>query len=478
MKKVRKGCIPIGVACAVVTVLLEGCVAISQTGGGSSKDTADVSADTDGVTADSTGAAESDEAGEGQVINLYGWNDGFKPYINDYYPEVDHVSDDTSITYLKDGTEIHWVVTPEDVYQQKLDEVLKNQENTEADEKVDLILLEADYVLKYIRAGVCKPLQELGITDEDLAQQYTYTQEIATDSDGVLRGSGTEATPGLFAYRRSIAKDVLGTDDPDKVQESLCDWEKFDTVAEMAKKKGYFMLSGYQDAYRVFSNNVSAPWVEGTVCTVDPSLMDWIAQTREYTEKGYNHKTSKLFSEDWMRDQGADAKVFGFFYSTWGINFTLQSNAGEEGFGDWAVCKGPQSYYWGGTWMAAANGTDNPKHCAELIKAVTCDKDIMKQISMDTQKFTNHQEAMNELAKDPSYGSDFLGGQNHIALFADVAPDIDMSNVSAYDQGCAIELQDAFVDYFEGKISLDKAKENFELAIRERYPELTEVVWP
>ncbi len=37
-----------------------------------------------------------------------------------------------------------------------------------------------------------------------------------------------------FAYRRSIAKDVLGTDDPDKVQEALSTWDKFDKVAEQA----------------------------------------------------------------------------------------------------------------------------------------------------------------------------------------------------------------------------------------------------
>ncbi len=31
-------------------------------------------------------------------------------------------------------------------------------------------------------------------------------------------GVSNEVAPGLFAYRRSIAKDVLGTDDPNKVQ--------------------------------------------------------------------------------------------------------------------------------------------------------------------------------------------------------------------------------------------------------------------
>ena len=47
----------------------------------------------------------------------------------------------------------------------------------------------------------------------------------------------------------------------DAVQAQLSSWDKFNAVAEKASEKGYKMLSGYDDAYRVFSNNVSAPWL-------------------------------------------------------------------------------------------------------------------------------------------------------------------------------------------------------------------------
>lgn len=63
-------------------------------------------------------------------------------------------------------------------------------------------------------------------------------QEIATSADDKLKAVTWQATPGLFAYRRSIAKDVLGTDDPDAVQEALADWDKFNAVAEQAAAKG------------------------------------------------------------------------------------------------------------------------------------------------------------------------------------------------------------------------------------------------
>ena len=54
--------------------------------------------------------------------------------------------------------------------------------------------------------------------------------------------------------------------------------------------------------------------------------MKWVDQTKEYTDKGYNNKSS-LWDSQWASDQGPTGKVFGFFYSTWGINFTLLGNS-------------------------------------------------------------------------------------------------------------------------------------------------------
>lgn len=420
---------------------------------------------------------------EGSVLNIWCWNDEFQSRFNDYYPGVAEVAADKSTTTLTDGTVVKWTINPnqDNNYQNKLDEALMAQADASDDEKIDIFLMEADYALKYVDADVdvAMPLSELGITEEDLADQYQYTRDIVTDANGEQRGTSWQAAPGLFAYRRSIAKDVLGTDDPTEVQAALSDWTKFADVAAKAKEKGYYMVSGYDDTFRTFSNNVSAPWVTGTTLTVDPNIVAWIDQTKEFTEQGYNHKSS-LWGDTWTTDQGADGKVFGFFYSTWGINFTLVGNAGEAGFGDWAVCEGPQPYYWGGTWLAAARGTDNPELVKDVMLQLTCNKDIMKEMTLNEsiQDYTNTVSGMQEIADDPDFGSAFLGGQNHIALFSTVAPTIDMSNVSAYDQGCNEKIQTSFHDYFDGNVDYDTAKANFEMAIQELFPEITEIVWP
>ena len=379
---------------------------------------------------------DTSEAAQGKVLNIYCWNTEFQDRF-EYFKKSGKLPSDVKVNF---------VVTPNEnnAYQNALDAALLKQNDVPADEKIDIFLIEADYALKYVDSDyTLDVVNDIGLSKDALADQYQYTKDIVTDSKGVQKGTTWQATPGLFAYRRSIAKDVLGTDDPDAVQAQLSSWDKFNAVAEKASEKGYKMLSGYDDAYRVFSNNV------------------------------------------WQADQGPKGNVFGFFYSTWGINFTLLGNALEtpvkEGgkeevgngiYGDYAVCQGPQSYYWGGTWICAAAGTDNPNLIKEIMQTMTCDKDTEVQITKDTQDYTNTISGMNELANS-NFKSDFLGGQNHIKLFAEAAPKINMKNISAYDQGLNEEFQKAMKDYFDGNVTKDKALDNFYKAATEKYPNLT-----
>ena len=85
---------------------------------------------------------------------------------------------------------------------------------------------------------------------------------------------------------------------------------------------------------------------------------------------------------------------------------------------------------------------------------------------------------MQEAAKDDSFASDFLGGQNPFAYFAPVAENIKIAPLSAYDQGCVELIQNSFSDYLQGNVDYDKAKANFETAIEERYPDIKQVTWP
>lgn len=429
--------------------------------------------------------SDTDGAGEGKVINIYSWNDEFRTRVEAIYPEVEKTSTDGTVTTLKDGTEIHWIINPnqDGVYQQKLDEALLKQADAAPDDKVDIFLSETDYVYKYsdADAGVAMPLEELGIDpSKDLADQYEFTKTTASDQNGVQRGSTWQCCPGLLVYRRDIAKDVFGTDDPEVIGEKVKDWDTLKGTAEELKAKGYYTFSSYADTFRLYGNSIEQPWVTTgeSVVKVDQKIMDWINDSKEWLDAGYFDKTVKgQWNDDWNKAMSSSSKVFAFLLPAWGIDFTLNPNwDGEDGA--WAVTNPPQEYNWGGSYIHAATGTDNPEHVKDIILALTANKDNLLKISKEYSDFTNTQSGMQEAATDDAnFASDFLGGQNAYKYFAPVAENIKIAPLSAYDQGCVELIQNSFGDYLQDKIDFDKAKSNFETAIKERYPDITEVQW-
>ncbi len=429
--------------------------------------------------------AGTDAGKEGKVINIYSWNDEFRQRVEAVYPEVEKTSGDGTVTTLKDGTEIHWIINPnqDGVYQQKLDEALLNQAEAAADDKVDIFLSETDYVNKYTdaEADVAIPLKDLGIDpDTDLKDQYSFTKTTASDANGVQRGSTWQCCPGLLVYRRDIAKDVFGTDDPKAVGEKVKDWDTMKATAEELKSKGYYTFASYTDTFRLYGNSISESWVKPgeTIINVDPKIMDWVNSSKEWLDAGYLDKTVKgQWNDDWNKSMGSASKVFSFLLPAWGIDFVLKPNWDGEN-GAWAVTNPPQEYNWGGSYLHACTGTDNPEHVKDIILAVTATEENLLKISRDYSDFTNTTGGMQKAATDDSFASEFLGGQNPFEYFAPVAENIKIAPLSAYDQGCVELIQSSFNDYFQDKVDYNKAKYNFETAIKERYPDITEVKWP
>ena len=147
---------------------------------------------------------------EGKVLNIQVWNEEFKSRITDHYPGYEAVDE----THGKIGdVDVVWTITPSDdnAYQNNLDSILPGNVDAAADDKVDIFLIEADYALKYVDADadVAMTMADLGINEEDLSKQYTYTQDIVKDADGMIRASSWQACSAGLIYNREIARKFL-----------------------------------------------------------------------------------------------------------------------------------------------------------------------------------------------------------------------------------------------------------------------------
>ncbi len=410
---------------------------------------------------------------DGSVLNIFCWNDEFQTRMVNLYPGYEEVDG----THGKIGdVDVVWTITPstDNAYQNNLDENLLAQADKADDEKIDLFLLESDYALKYVDTEFTMPIADLGITDDELADQYQYTKDIVTDSNGQLKGVSWQGCPGVLIYNREIAKEVLGSDEPADVQAAVADWDAFKETAAKMAEAGYFMTSSANDTYRVYSDNVSGPLVQDGKIILDDMIKAWIDDSKEMVDANETG-THDLWSDDWSKGFYPEGKVFCYFGPAWFIDFCMAADV--EGSvahdGGWGATEGPQGFCWGGTWLAAATGTDNTELVADIIRKMTCDTDIMKEIVVKYNDFVNNKPAMEEMAADESYSSAVLGGMNPLPMFCAGAENCDKSKVSAYDQGYTESLQQAMKNYFDGNATYEEALDQFYKSVTEKYPELT-----
>ena len=400
-------------------------------------------------------------AGEGKILNIYCWNDEFKGFFDKYYT-------------VPEGVTVNWIINPSDdgVYQQRLDAALQNQSTAAADDKVDLFLAEADYILKYVDSDYTMDTAKIGYAPADTT--YKYTVEAATDSKGAVKGASFQCCPSALIYRRSIAKEVLGTDDPAEVQALLSDWTKFDAAAAKAKALGYYMTASFAETYRAFANNLSTPWVTNGELTIPAEILEWTNQAEEYINNGYTLKCG-TWDDDKFEQMYASGRTMCFFGPSWYYNFCMgNAQDPDEGCsGDWAICEGPMAHFWGGTWLLVPTGTDNPETVADILNTFTINEEICTNIIRNEFQFTNNMTANQWLADDLCYGSVFLGGQNDITVMHDIAENVKFQNNTIYDQYLNDKYQSIMLDYFMGYSDKDDALDEFYAYVNEKFPAIT-----
>ena len=401
--------------------------------------------------------APAEESSEGKVFNIYAWNEEFKGFFEKYYP-------------VPEGVTVNWIITPSDggAYQEKLDQALQAQANAADDDKVDLFLAEADYIQKYTGSDYTQDVAALGVTD--FSNTYEYTVQCASDANGVVKGVSFQCCPAALIYRRSIAQDVLGTDDPVEVQKALSDWDKFNDVAAQAKAKGYMMTASESATYRVFSNNADEPWVDADNNLQIPEAMKtWMAQAKEFTDKGYT-QTCDIWSDECTAQMFKDGKTMCYFGPAWYYNFSMgNAQDAEKGcYGDWAICEGPQAHFWGGTWLLAPAGTDNPTMVADIMNTFINDEEVCTNLVKNEMQFSNNQKVNAACAAEG--GNDFLGGQNDTAMYVEMAKNIVFKNHTIYDQIINEDMQKCWREYCDGDVTEEQALANFYALVSESYP--------
>lgn len=416
---------------------------------------------------------------EGKNLNICCWDESLESLFIMYYPGYEDLGDRKGRI---GNVTVNWVIPEDGNYMEMVAGKLLGAEYLGQDEKIDLYLAPEEDLAIYVNSDYSLDVREkVGLTDEELEDQFPFTQQMASTDEGVLKAVTWQATPGVFVYRRSIAKEVLGTDDPNAVQKYVSDWKTFRTTAAKMKKKKYFMVSGYFDTFSAYRFGSDRHWENDGEVVIPDAFIEWRDMMTVFNKKKYHHGTV-IGSDQWVADQGPNGKVFGFFRAISDIDSKMAAYSLEdkdlapvEGngvYGDYAVCCGPQPFCRGGVWILAAPSSDNLILDKEIMENLTCNSNLLYKIAKGENIFTNTISGMKKMSSDDNSDS-FLGGQDPYEVYYDCALQLNVLTAGNYDRDMADYFRDCMLKYFVGKMEQDEAMEYFYENTAIKYPELT-----
>ena len=349
----------------------------------------------------------------------------------------------------------------------------------------DVFMLSPDNIKKYIESDVTADVSELGL-EVTIERYFPYVAQAATDSHGHVKAVGWQADPGIFMYRRSMAKAYLGTDNPDEIQAMISDWDGFYATAKKvseASEGKTRMLAGQEDMLRPFLASDDKPWVADGKLVFSQRKQAYV----DYLQKmAGDHLiyTAEQWSEAWLGGISDTQSVFGYFSSGICMLYVMKKACGgkmkgEGSYGDWAVVPGPSDYCWGGSWFAAYGESRHKDEAGDFISLFTGCTDDQTRLDQSIRyfrtsgEFAASSEIVSQVRYDPQFEDSFIGGQNYYQQLSVAAQGITMNGMTTYDSDILAIFSTYMNQCAGGLKTADQAVSDFKTSISVAFPELS-----
>lgn len=336
----------------------------------------------------------------------------------------------------------------------------------------DIFYLEIGFLNQLIENPALEDLSKAPYeADNILAGQYEYVQKLSRDSKGVIKGITWQATPGGYWYRRDVAKQYLGTDDPEKIREMIKDWPSIMELGQKVYKESggkVHLLSDVQDIVQIQKNATNKSWVVDGKFKIDPEIEKCYDLAKEAREKNVEAKLGQ-WSQGWSAAM-AEGKAVLFALPTWGLQYVIMNND-KEGKGRWGFTKAPVDYYWGGTWASMYAKSKNKTAAWEFIKFITDNDEYLTDYVKKSGDFVSKVSITKALIDD--YSNEFAGGQNLLKWYADVAQNVKVVNLTIYDHQINQVFGPTITNYLDGKTDKAGAIEQFKKDVKNACPDVT-----
>ncbi|HEX2945923.1 MAG TPA: carbohydrate ABC transporter substrate-binding protein [Clostridia bacterium] len=344
----------------------------------------------------------------------------------------------------------------------------------------DIYCAESAFAQKYTQGSAAKyaaPYKDLGIDVDKLlkeAEIAQYTVDIGTrPSDKKVVALAYQATGSVCIYRRSIAKAVWGTDNPKIIKTKIGPGlNQFFKAAGQLKAKGYGIVSGDGDIWRMIEGSSPTGWVVKGRLNIDPTREKFLDYSKMLKVNGWSNNTLD-WTDAWyadMRDAGKKG-IFSFFGPEWLLNYIIDGNSGgrrvgEGTYGDWAICEPPAGFSWGGTWLIGNKDTKEKAAVGSILKWITLDSSDtgLQYIWANGYFYPDMPKGTvpsGTVMKESDGKLDFLGGQNIFEVFVPANALVTGKNKTQYDDAIDVYWREAVRQYVNGNVTRKEAIAQF-----------------
>lgn len=453
-------------ALAMTTCLLAGC-------GNSGASSAAASASGSAAASASTSAPAipentitGDPSADGAFV-IWGWNTDFVTILEQVLPNYLSADELSRVVFVNAGGS--------DYYQDKIDEILADPSN---DLYPDIMLLEVGYVQKYVQSDYLQDVSALGITKDDMANMYDYNVQLGTDTaSGTTKALFWQATPGCLQIRADLAEKYLGTTDAAKLQGMLDSWDKVVAVSKQVNEASggkVKLLSGYDDLKYIFCNGArtQAWYDENDTIVVDDAMKQYMDVSKQLYTDDSTFNTNQ-WGTDWAALKDGDGEsteaCIAFcgcpWYTYWCLTDTWSANT--------VLIQGPQSFFWGGTGLAATSDCSDSELAGKILRYTACDTQAMIDINSANGDFVNNKAAIDYIdANGSGTTSTFTcyNDQSIVGFFKDKCEGINASLAKGEDQKiCEVLFPVAVTAYANGSSDLDTSLTNFKASVHDMY---------
>ena len=338
----------------------------------------------------------------------------------------------------------------------------------------DLIICDADWIATYMNDdSLTKPVSEIGLNRSDFTEAFDYTLDWGTNEKGEFMAPTFQATPGGFVYRADLAKQYLGVNSPEEMQEKVKDWDTFQaTAAELYAASGNktSLAATEGGLWQVFGANRTKAWVVGDKLEMDTA--------EQFYDIAKTMKDNKYLADvpQWEAPWYAafkDGTALGDFVPTWGLTqsdtsilYNFTGGPDTDIAKNTAICEGPSGWFWGGSYICVAKKCNSPELAKEFLEFFCKNADSMKKYAEMTGDYVNNKTVMSDLA----VSNPMLGGQNHFEVLTKVLNKLDLSNkVTKYDSVIKAAFNESVDAYLKGTKDKDGAIRQFKEAVVKAY---------